>query len=47
MEEKTDPVVFSDFAHELVKRLVNVDSLLGGRLDEAAAKVLCQVAALW
>ena len=44
---ETDLVVLPDFAHELTKRLVDVDSLLCGRLDEAAAKVFCQVAALY
>lgn len=44
---ETDLVVLPDLAHELTKRLVDVDSLLCGRLDEAAAKVFCQVAALY
>lgn len=32
--------------HEVGKGLIDVDSLLGGGLDETAAKVLCELAAL-
>ena len=39
-------VVPPDLTHEAAERLVDVDSLLGGRLDELAAKVLREVAAL-
>ena len=46
MEKKTHLVVLSDFAHELAKRLIDVDPLLRRRLDEAATKVLSQVTAL-
>ena len=47
MEEETHLVVFPDFAYKLTKCLIDVDSLFCGRLNEAAAKVLSQVAALW
>ena len=46
VEEKTHLVVLPDFAYELAKRLIDVDPLLRRCLDEAAAKVLSQVAAL-
>jgi len=39
-------VVSSGFAHEVGECLINVDPLLGGRLDELASKVFCQISAL-
>ena len=44
---RTHLVVLPDFADEVRERLVDVDALLRGRLDELAAKVLREVAALW
>lgn len=46
VEEIAHLVVLPDFAHELAKRLIDVDPLLRRCLDKAAAKVLRQVAAL-
>lgn len=44
--ERTDLVVSSDLAHEIAERLVDVQALLRGRLNEPAAKVFCEVTAL-
>lgn len=42
----TDAVVFANLADEVGERLVDVDALLGARLDEATSKVLGEVASL-
>ena len=39
-------VVFADFANEVAERLIHVDALLGGSLDELAPQVFGKVAAL-
>lgn len=40
-------VVLPDFTDEVSEGLIDVDPLLGRRLDELAAKVLRKVTALW
>ena len=39
-------VVLANLADKVGECFVDVDALLGGRLDEAAAEVLCEIAAL-
>jgi hypothetical protein len=39
-------VVFPDLTDEVREGLVDIDALLGRRLDEFAAKVLCEVTTL-
>ena len=39
-------VVLPDLTDELAECLVDVDALLGRRLDELAAEVLCKITAL-
>jgi len=39
-------IELSDLADELAERLIDVDSLLGGGLDELAVEVFCQITAL-
>ena len=47
-ESESNPylVVPPDLADEIRERLVDIDALLGGRLDEAAVEVLREVATL-
>jgi hypothetical protein len=42
----TDLVIFSDLTDEVTESLIDVDSLLGGRLDEFASEVFRQVTTL-
>lgn len=46
VNERTHLVVSPDLAHEIAESLVDVQALLRGCLDEAAAKVLCEVTPL-
>jgi len=43
----TDLVVLSDFSNECTESLVDIDSLLGRRLDKFAAKVLGEITPLY
>ena len=45
--KKIDFVVFPNLTDEVTESLINIDSLLGGRLNEFASKMFCQVTALY
>jgi hypothetical protein len=47
VEEDANLVKPTDFTNEIAERLVDVDALFRRCLDEFAAKVLCQIAALY